>query len=373
MGRVRVVLTSWAVLVACGDVTVTDVAPPPKRDAGPPPVSVRDGGTTVTPRDAGEAPPPMDAGVVDAGEEAPRDAGTRDGGDEMPPLRMPPPPPTYSNGTCPTLVTGPTSGSSHNQNFMSGTDSRSFRVIVPMNYDPSRAWPVVFAWHWLNASSNSFVRDGELDTATEEMGFIAVVPDKLLKPNGDKEFLFDWPFVEVNEADRDLVFFDDMLACVNEQLNIDLSRLYAIGVSAGGLWVTFMSSTDRVDRFAAVETLSGGLGSVAGVWNIEFTPRPHKFPALVLWGGPRDWLGLSFHDASQRYRDALLADGHFVVACTHDSGHSMPPIEPPVPGSTKFFSIWQFMLDHRYGLAPGDSPYSSTGLPSVFPDWCEIP
>jgi hypothetical protein len=142
-------------------------------------------------------------------------------------------------------------------------------------------------------------------------------------------------------------------------------------VSAGALWATYLSTTDRANHFAAIESLSGGLGDVFGAWRMEHTPQPKKFPAIVLWGGPSNWLGLSFEQASMRYRDALLADGHFVVECIHGSGHTVPPIEAP-EGDTGFRSLWRFMLDHPYDLRAGESPYLETGLPDVFPEWCRI-
>jgi hypothetical protein len=261
-----------------------------------------------------------------------------------------------------------------NVDFPSGSTRRQFRLLVPASYDGTRELPVMFAWHWLNASSGSFVRDGELETATEEMEFIAILPDKRLKANGDKEYLFDWPFVDPTAigAEDELVFFDDMLACVAEQYRIDRRRVYAIGVSAGGLWVTHLSTTSRAPYFAAFESLSGGLGDVAGAWRMTYTPQPNKFPTLVLWGGMNDWLGVNFERASKRYRDELITDGHFVLECVHGSGHAMPPIMPPPGGGTRFYSLWKFMLDHPYGLPPGTSPYQQTGIPPGYPDWCRI-
>jgi hypothetical protein len=282
---------------------------------------------------------------------------------EPPPLRP------YSDGTCPTLVFGSTATSSVNLGFVSAGDMRSFRVLIPRAYDPSLAWPVVFGWHWLNASSRSFVDDAELESAIDEMGFIAVLPDRLEDATGDKVYLFDWPFVEVSNAEKELVFFDDLLTCASEQLSVDRQRVYGIGVSAGALWLTHLMSTDRVDYLAAVESLSGGLGSVAGAWEMQFTPRPYKFPAIVLWGGPNDWLGLSFSAASERLRTELIDDGHFVVTCTHDAGHAIPPISPPPGSTTRFWSLWRFMLDHPWGI---ESPYLTSGLPEGFPEWCAL-
>jgi hypothetical protein len=331
--------------------------------------------------DAGSVDASPDSGALEAGADAgPADAFARDIGvededagevEDAGVMTMPEPPPLrpYSGGTCPVLVAGSTSTTSVNSGFLSAGDSRSFRVLIPRAYDPSLEWPVVFGWHWLNASSRSFVEDAELETAIDEMGFIAVLPDRLEQANGDKAYLFDWPFVETNDAEKELVFFDDLLSCAGEQLSIDRTRVYGIGVSAGALWLTHLMSSDRVDYLAAVESLSGGLGEVAGAWQMQFTPRAYKFPAIVLWGGPNDWLGLSFAAASERLRDELRANGHFVVECTHDAGHAIPPISPPPGSTTRFWSLWRFMLDHPYGIA---SPYPAAGLPAGFPGWCRL-
>lgn len=312
--------------------------------------------------DPDTAPPALDEGTP-----AP------DGAPQPPPPHPtdPPPMPEYSHGECPPLMGGPTSGEALVGAFPTGDQLRSFRLVVPESYDGSEPWPVVFAWHWLNASSNSFVRQGELESAAEQMRFIAVVPDALRNADGDKVFFFSWPFAEVWGVEAEEVFVDDLLACVSQQFNVDDRRVYGIGVSAGGLWATYLSTTERADHFAAFEILSGGLGDMLGVWRMEYAPTARKFPAIVLWGGMADWLGLDFNLASIRYRDALIDDDHFVVECIHDAGHGMPPVEVE-EGETKFRMLWRFMLDHEYDLEPGASPYHEAGLPDVFEDWCRV-
>ncbi|MEZ4409063.1 MAG: PHB depolymerase family esterase [Polyangiales bacterium] len=341
------------------DVGIEDVSAPDvgarddaaELDAGPPDVTSLD----VSVADVAV----VEAGAVDAG----RDAAVTD----VPAGRADPPAPrAYSRGACPTLRTGPTSDSGLNTGFRTGSQTRQFRVIVPRSYDGSEAWPVLFAWHWLNASSGSFVRTGEIESAAEEMRFIAVLPDGL------SSYVFDWPFAEVWGVPGELTFFDDMLSCVSQQLRVDPRRVYGAGVSAGALWLTYLTTTDRADYFAAVNVMSGGLGEVPFAWRMEYAPQRNKFPALVLWGGPSDWLGLSFSDASMRYRDALLADHHFVVQCVHGSGHAVPPVDPPADGGTRFRPLWRFLLDHPYGSTPGTSPYFTSGLPAGMPSWCSI-
>lgn len=368
----RTHLVAAAILAAsCGPGSVYAPEPQPSTasDGGAqPPV---DEGTHAGDTAKGEAPFP---GERRAGEEGGGSANaTSPEMTEERPVRSPPPVRPYSGGACPAIVGGQTAETSLNVDFISSGDRRRFRLVVPSSYDGTSAWPLLFLWHWLNASSESFVRDGEITSAAEEMRFLAVLPDELEDARGNKAYLFDWPFAESWGAEKELVFFDDLLACVSEQYRVDPRRVYANGVSAGGLWVTYLSTTERALYLAAVETLSGGLGEIpAASWRMEFAPQENKFPALVLWGGTNDRLGVDFGRASMRYRDALVADGHFVVTCTHDAGHAMPPIPRPADGGTRFRAMWDFLLSHPYGLEPGASPYRATGLSSDFPPWCRI-
>jgi len=257
---------------------------------------------------------------------------------------------------------------------------RQFRLIVPNNYDGSEPWPLMISYHWINASGASFIREGEIETAAEEMEMLVLAIDSLQKPGTqDREYLLDWPFgwgVQQWQRDMELTAFDDLLTCISEQYNVDPCRVYGVGVSAGGLWISYLSTTDRAEYLASVASLSGGLGEVEVfgeiVWNQEYAPQPNKFPTLVLWGGSLDMFIINFEKASTRYATALLDDNHFVFTCVHSSGHGVPPIEHPCPDPTqctRFRAIWTFFKDHHYGLPPGWSPYLENGIPSDMPDW----
>ncbi len=289
--------------------------------------------------------------------------------------RTPPSPPPYSLGRCPVLRTGPDSATALNADFPTGTSRRQFRLLVPRNYDPagSDRWPLVFAWHWLAGTGEQMVREADLERSAERYRFLVVVPDQQRDASDRAVNTFTWPFLLSSDPRPEQLFFDDLLACVSGQLRVDSARVHGMGVSAGALWLTALTSTPRAEYFASVAVLSGGLGYVPSVLRMEYTPEPNKFPSLVLWGGPTDRLIVNFEDASQRLRDALLDDGHFVVTCTHDRGHALPPIEAPTPEESKFVFVWRFYSDHPYGLAPATSPWITAGLPAFAPSWCGIP
>ncbi len=287
--------------------------------------------------------------------------------------RTPPPLPTYSHGACPVLNAGSTLASSLNASFTSGVHSRRFRLVVPPSYDPAGTdrWPLVFAWHWLAGDSRQMIEEGEIFASAERNHMIVAVPDQL-QVDGGSVNAFTWPILDPTMAEPEIVFFEDMLACVAGAYRIDPTRVHGLGVSAGALWLTYLTSTARARYFASVAILSGGLGEVLDAWRLTYAPQPNKFPALVLWGGPTDRLVVDFNLASQRLRDALVDDGHFVLTCTHDRGHALPPFMPP-PGDSRFTFLWDFFARHPYGLAPATSPYITDGLPGSAPSWCSIP
>lgn len=330
-------------------------------------ITVEDAGTIIDSGIVIDAGAPDASASVDAGTVV--DAGTPvwDGG-----LLAPPALPTYA-GTCPTLVSSHLAANARNVGFMSRGDAREFLLLVPPNYSPTKRYPVVFGYHWLNASANSVVRDAEIESAVAQFEFIAVLPENLM--NGSrKAYQFDWPFVETMSAPKELGFFEDALACVSQQFSVDASRLHVFGASAGGLWTAYFSTSAAVNRVASVLTISGGLGqeSLTNLWRIDYAPQPNKFPALVVWGGATDFFILNFDQASKRYRDALRMDRHFVTQCIHSGGHGVPPFTAPTDGGTRFPMFWEFFRDHPFGMPANTSPYQRSGLPPSFPSLCSV-
>lgn len=279
--------------------------------------------------------------------------------DATPPAgaKVAPPPPTYA-GTCPTLVSG-------KNTITSSGVARTFLLAIPSGVMPTEKLPVVFMWHWLGGSADSFRTKGQVQAAVDSQRFLAILPES----KGD--IVWKWPFDQLQSAARmeeEFRFFDDMLACAAEQFNVNNNCVSSVGVSAGALFTSQLAS-GRSKTLASALVLSGGVEGVAKPW----TPAPHKLPVLVLWGGPMDnCLGLvNFETASKALETALVKDGHFLVECQHNCGHAEPPLTAPMMLS-KYAAFWEFVFAHPYWLNTGESPYKTTGLPSTFPSWCAV-
>jgi predicted esterase len=301
-----------------------------------------------------------DAAAVD-------DGGTGPGGsgvpladvtcDTKPPPGAPEPPalPDYTGGECPEIAIG--------RNMIESSGAmREFVLVGPKTIDPEKPLPVAFMWAWLTGNADQFIAIGMLEALADKYHFLAVVPD----PKGD--LLFTWPgdiLAATARLQEEFTFFDDMLTCVSGAFPVNRSCVASIGVSAGALFTSQLAG-GRGDYLASAIALSGGVGGVSKPW---ITPD-HKLPMFVLWGGTTDQCGgiLNFEVTSRNLESALTEGGHFVVECTHNCGHSVPPFDSGSPVEP----VVDFVLKHPYWLAPGESPYNETGLPDTYPSWCAI-
>lgn len=268
-----------------------------------------------------------------------------------------PEPKKYTGGACPTLVDG------HNL-FQSGSAMRDFRLVLPANPKADERFPVLFLWHWLGGSADDFFEKGQIQLAADTQRFIAVIPES----KGDT---FKWPFeVIASQArmDEEFAFFDDMLACVSEQFNVNKECVASAGVSAGALFTGQLAGF-RGDYLSSIVVLSGGTG---GSLIKPFANPERRMPAIVLWGGPTDncFGVMNFEQTSKDLEQNLESRGHFFVECIHNCGHAEPPLDAQ-PGLSTYAPMWQFVLDHPYWLKAGQSPYATT-WPESMPSWCAI-
>jgi hypothetical protein len=203
-----------------------------------------------------------------------------------------------------------------------------------------------------------------------------VIPEAIGGTDGSNPISRWRGWVPGQEAMRDeeFVFFDDMLACVSEQFPVDKNCVSSAGVSDGALWTSQLVG-GRSEHLSSAVILSGGVSDGTDENSaLVNTPLPptRAVPALVLWGGPMDiCVVLKFETATKELERRLEANGHFMLECQHNCGHSVPPIEVPA-GQSLLTPFVDFIRSHPYWIPTGTSPYESDGLPAGLPAWCAI-
>src|SRR5271157_1423621 len=115
--------------------------------------------------------------------------------------------------------------------------------------DPS---PVVFAFHGhggtMNNAANEFAYHKHWPEAIVVYMQGLNTPGALTAPEGKKP---GWQKTFGDQGDRDLKFFDAVLATLKQDYKVDEKRIYATGHSNGGLFTYFLWAA-RGDVFAAI-------------------------------------------------------------------------------------------------------------------------
>lgn len=218
-------------------------------------------------------------------------------------------------------------------------------VVVPATPPPSTGFPVVFAFHGHGGTAQSSLRKFAIHRHWPEA--LVVYPQGetgvvgITDPQGKKS---GWQKNPGELADRDLLFFDAMLAKLTNEYKIDAKRIHAMGHSNGSRFVCVLWN-QRGDKLASLATSGGQAGLLA-----------EKAPVLPLFmiAGQADPLvkfdgqKRTIDKIKEKYRtDAATAEtrGHFrretnadgieIVTYLHPGGHEFP--EVVIPEMVKFF------------------------------------
>ena len=137
-----------------------------------------------------------------------------------------------------------------------GGRKRYFIVHVPKNYDPAKPAPVVLSLHGAAMNGTMMVGFTGLNETSEKNGFLVVYPSG----TGTGSFLtwnaggFSGQFAQ-NRPD-DVSFIRLMLDEISKKYNVDTKRVFACGMSNGGM-MCYRLAAELSDRIAAIAPVAG--------------------------------------------------------------------------------------------------------------------
>jgi len=228
--------------------------------------------------------------------------------------------------------------------------------MVKLQLDPAKIGngPLILYWHATGSNPNeaAYALGATLQQVTAAGGIVAA-------PYADTTAgQFEWFIVNKSTKLDDFILADEIVGCLAQAHAIDTTHIHSMGMSAGALQTTAVSFM-RSSWIASVATYSGGIP--AGYAAPANEDPANKFAAFIFDGGSTDNVYMvDFKGASEAYKAALDADGHFTAICDHNMGHSIPVDAAP--------SVARFFADNAFGQWP--SPYAASGLPSGFPSYC---
>jgi poly(3-hydroxybutyrate) depolymerase len=142
--------------------------------------------------------------------------------------------------------------SSGTHTIQSGGTNRSFILRVPDNYDSSRAYPLIFAFHWNGGTAGDVSGGGSDGQLWSYYGLQRLSNNSAIfvAPQGIGN---GW----ANSGGRDVTFVDDMIRRLESGLCVDTEQRFALGFSYGG-GMSYALACARPTVFRAVAVYAGG-------------------------------------------------------------------------------------------------------------------
>ena len=158
------------------------------------------------------------------------------------------------------LAATPLGPGDHSQTLRHDGLIRSYLVHVPRKYDPQRPTPVLLVFHGAMTDAAITVRLTGINEKADREGFMAVYPNG----TGRIEHMLTWNAgnccgaAEWNKVD-DVGFTRAMLDDLAKVANVDTKRVFATGISNGGM-MCYRLASELSDRIAAIAPVAGTMG-----------------------------------------------------------------------------------------------------------------
>jgi polyhydroxybutyrate depolymerase len=148
---------------------------------------------------------------------------------------------------------------SHRIDIQYGGLGRNYIVHVPPQISSANALPVILNFHGAGSNAEQEERYSGMDATADREGFVAVYPNG----TGRGTRALTWnaggccAYAERNKID-DVGFTKALLDDLTSRVHIDRTRVYATGISNGGM-MAFRLAVEASDRIAAIAPVEGAL------------------------------------------------------------------------------------------------------------------
>lgn len=225
--------------------------------------------------------------------------------------------------------------------------------------------PVVFGFHGHGGTARFVARTYHFQDLWPEAVVVYMqgipTPGRLTDPEGKRN---GWQHDPGDHGDRDLKFFDAVLASLREKHKIDENRVYASGHSNGAAF-TYVLWAARHDSFAAIAPSAGMSRSVVRCKPLPVMHIAGENDPLVRFTGQKLTMDTvrkinGCESAGQEWaKDCTLypsAGGTPLVAFIHSGTHKYPEAAPPL--------IVRFFKEHaRPATRPNAAAEPSRAIP----------
>jgi polyhydroxybutyrate depolymerase len=192
--------------------------------------------------------------------------------------------------------------------------TRGYLLHVPRNFDPSQPAAVVLAFHGGGTNAKTMVRFSGLSELANRTGFLAVYPNG----SGRNPNFLTWNVGNccghaLRENVNDVGFVRVVLEDLARIGNIDEARIFATGVSNGGM-MAYRLASEMSDRIASIASVAGPMGTetceaTRPVSVLHFHGTSDEFAPYNGGRGPKSFSQADFHSVEFSMRRWIEANG----------------------------------------------------------------
>ena len=157
---------------------------------------------------------------------------------------------------------------------------RTYHVHISRSYNSSQPTPLVIVLHGGGSTGKGMIRYTGFNAIADEENFIVAYPDGVEQRWNDGRGLDEYRTYADNVDDAG--FIAAMIGDISGRLTIDEKRIYATGISNGGI-MTHRLGCELADRIAAICPVAGNIPArMAPVW------QPSRPVPVLLINGTED-------------------------------------------------------------------------------------
>jgi polyhydroxybutyrate depolymerase len=156
---------------------------------------------------------------------------------------------------------------------------RTYLIHVPPSLPVDKPAPLVCVFHGGGGDAEGTERLTHFSSLADKEGFLVVYPEGVDKHWNDGR---DGPATKKDKDIDDGAFIAALLDALEKEFKINPKRVYATGISNGGIFSHYLGAT-LADRFAAIAPVVGGL---ADPFHEKFAPK--KPVSVLVMQGTKD-------------------------------------------------------------------------------------
>ena len=159
---------------------------------------------------------------------------------------------------------------------------RSYVTYVPAIYNSSNAVPLILNLHGRGGNSLIAMYQADFRDIADTANFIIVHPKGLPNVNGDTHWNYG------NSTGDDIGFINALYDKLVIDYNINIDRVYSVGMSSGGA-MSYYLSCDMSDKIAAIASVTGAMTFI----QLSSCNPIHPTPILQIHGTNDTIVGFS--------------------------------------------------------------------------------